>query len=175
MSQIRRRQLWVDAKVQGTLLLHVILYWLYCLLTVTVMALVCIVFSKRPSTSVDLFQELWLSCGPALLGSVLLLPLVLLDCLRFSNRFSGPMVRLHREIKAMADGEVSRSVQLRDGDFWLEFAEDWNRVVARYSTAGNEEPAKVQPTSTPAAPTANSPCGAASPTATSICADTVSA
>ena len=175
MSQIRRRQLWVDAKVQGTLLLHVILYWFYCLLTVMVMALVCIVFSKRPSTSVDLFQELWLNCGPALLGSVLLLPLVLLDCLRLSNRFTGPMMRLHREIKALADGEVSRSVQLREGDFWLEFDEDWNRVVARYSSAGSDEITNSQPNSPPTTPTANSSRDAVPSETASVYADSISA
>jgi hypothetical protein len=129
MSQIRRRQLLVDAKLQGALVLQVTLYWFYCLLTVAMLALIWIVFIKRPLSSADLFQELWMSCGPALLGSVLLLPLVLLDCVRVSNRFAGPMLRISREMKALAEGKVSRSVQLREGDFWLEFAEDWNQVL----------------------------------------------
>lgn len=48
MSQIRRRQLLVDVKLQGTLLAHVTLYWLYCLLSVVFFAFIWIVFSKRP-------------------------------------------------------------------------------------------------------------------------------
>ena len=137
MSQIRRRQLLVDAKLQGALILQVTLYWFYCLLTVAMLALIWIVFVKRPLSSVDLFQELWMSCGPALLGSVLLLPLVLMDCVRISNRFAGPVLRIRREMKALAEGKVSRSVQLRDGDFWLEFAEDWNQVLRHYDNLRN--------------------------------------
>jgi hypothetical protein len=129
MSQIRRRQLFVDARLQGALILQVSLYWFYCLLTVAMLALIWIVFVKRPLSSADLFQELWMSCGPALLGSVLLLPLVLLDCIRVSNRFAGPMLRISREMKALADGKIARPVRLREGDFWLNFAEDWNQVL----------------------------------------------
>ena len=76
MSQIRRRRLLVDAKLQGALLSHVALYWFYCLLSVGVIAIVWIVFAKRPTTSANLFHELWMNCGPALLGSIALLPLV---------------------------------------------------------------------------------------------------
>ena len=149
MPQIRRRRLIVDAKLQGALLTHVVLYWLYCLITVLLIALVWIVFAKRPSTSADLVEQLWGNFGPVLVGSVLILPLVLLDFLRISNRLAGPMVRLRREMKALANGEVSRSVQLREGDFWLEFAEDWNQALARHScsidnpTAADNSPAPI--------------------------------
>jgi hypothetical protein len=139
MSQIRRRRLLVDAKLQGALLSHVALYWLYCLLSVTMVALVWIVFVKRPPTSADLFQQLWENFGPALLGSILLLPLVLLDCLRVSNRLAGPMLRLRREMKALANGEVACPVQLRDGDFWLDFAQDWNQLLAQQTGRENEK------------------------------------
>ena len=129
MSQIRRRQILVDAKLQGTLVFHALLYWLYCLLTVSVIATVWIVFSRRPPSSAQLFEELWTNCGPALLGSIMLLPLVLLDCLRQSNRFAGPMLRLHRAIEELADGETPRHVKLRKDDFWNEFAESVNRLI----------------------------------------------
>jgi signal transduction histidine kinase len=117
--------------LQSTLLVHVVLYWLYCILSIAMMALVWILLCKQPVNCMDLLQQLWNSCAPALIGSALLLPLILLDCLRLSNRFAGPMIRLRREMKALAEGKVSRTVQLRDGDFWHDFAEDWNRVLTR--------------------------------------------
>lgn len=161
MSQIRRRQMFVDARLQGALLLQVALYWLYCLLSVAFVALIWIVFIKRPLSSTDLFQELWNSCGPALLGSVLLLPLVLLDCLRISNRFAGPMLRLRREMKAFGEGKVACSVLLRDGDFWWDFAEDWNRVLVRYKgLPGTAQPLNASQATQPPPP---SPDAVASP------------
>jgi hypothetical protein len=156
MSQIRRHRLFVDAKLQGALLTHVTLYWLYCLLSVGVIAIVWIVFAKRPPTSAKLFEEVWMNCGPALLGSILLLPLVLIDCLRLSNRFAGPMVRLQRTMKELADGQSPRHVKLREADFWTGFADDVNRLIDQYETAGGRcsTPQSEKPTETPAEPVA---------------------
>jgi hypothetical protein len=139
----RRRRLFVDTKLQGALLVHTILYWFYCLLSVTLIAAVWIIFVNRPESSSDLFRTLWATFGPAMLGSVLLLPLVLMDCLRLSNRFAGPMVRVQRAMKNMANGEPAEEVHLREGDFWSEFAEDLNRVSARLPVADaeNDSPA----------------------------------
>jgi len=39
----------------------------------------------------------------------------------------GPVYRLRRSMRALADGNP---VHFRDGDFWYDFAEDFNRVVA---------------------------------------------
>ena len=54
-----------------------------------------------------------------------------MDCLRLSNRFAGPMVRLRVAMQGLANGEPVKPVKLRDGDFWCEFAADFNRVLAR--------------------------------------------
>jgi hypothetical protein len=117
------------------LLVHATIYWFYCLFSVTLIAVCWIIFSHQPTSSVDLFAQLWMNCGPALLGSVLLLPLVLLDCLRLSNRFAGPMVRIRQATKELAQGQTPRPVQLREGDFWAEFVDDFNLVIERCTTA----------------------------------------
>lgn len=160
MSQIRRRQILVDGKLQGTLVFHAMLYWLYCLLTVSVIATIWIVFSKRPSGSSELFDELWTNCGPALLGSIMLLPLVLLDCLRQSNRFAGPMQRLHRAINELADGETPRHIKLRKDDFWNDFAESVNRLIdtqvaKREENGAADAATRVAPAADPASANRN--------------------
>ena len=131
MNFTRRRRLFVDFKLQGVLLAHTAIYWCYCLLSVTLIARCWVVFAHRPGSSAELFSTLWGYFGPALFGSILLLPLVLMDCLRLSNRFAGPMVRLRVAMHRLANGEPVKPVKLRDGDFWCEFAEDFNRVLAR--------------------------------------------
>ena len=131
MNLTRRRRLFVDFKLQGVLLAHTAIYWCYCLLSVTLTATCWVVFAHRPGSSAELFSTLWGYFGPALIGSILLLPLVLMDCLRLSNRFAGPMVRLRVAMHRLANGEPVKPVKLRDGDFWCEFAADFNRVLAR--------------------------------------------
>ena len=135
MSITRRRRLFVDWKLQGWLLINTAIYWLYCLLSVTLIAFCWIILVQRPSTSGELLRLLGTNFGPALIGSVLLLPLVLLDSLRFSNRFAGSMVRIQREMKKMANGEPAIPVHVRTGDFWSDFAEDFNRVMAQLQDA----------------------------------------
>lgn len=127
----RRHQMIADRKLQGTLLAHATIYWFYCLFSVTLIAVCWIFFTNQPESSSELFTQLWVNCGPALLGSILLLPLVLLDCLRLSNRFAGPMVRMQRVMRELASGEAPESVKLRPGDFWCEFADDINMVMER--------------------------------------------
>jgi len=127
----RRHKLYADRKLQGALLAHAAIYWFYCLFSVTMIAVCWIIFTKQPESSAELFTQLWLNCGPALLGSVLLLPLVMLDCLRLSNRFAGPMVRMQRLMQELADGETPPPFALRPGDYWTDFANNMNLVMAR--------------------------------------------
>ena len=131
----RRRRLFVDFKLQGALLMHTTIYWFYCLLSVVLIACCWVVFVQRPGTSTELFRTLWHNLGPALVGSILLLPLVLMDCLRLSNRFAGPMVRLHRAMAQLANGEPVKPVKLRKGDFWADFADNFNRVAVQSRAA----------------------------------------
>jgi hypothetical protein len=150
-AAIRRHKLFVDVKLQGALLAHTTMYWSYCLLSVGVIAIAWIVLAKKPATSADLFENLWQNFGPALIGAFLLLPLVLLDCLRLSNRFAGPMVRIQRSLKQLANGEKATKIKLREGDYWSEFAEDLNRVIDKTEAAA-DEPKRAPPTTPPAAP-----------------------
>ena len=127
----RRHQLFADRNLQGALLVHTAIYWFYCLFSVTLIAVCWIIFTKQPESSVELFTQLWLNCGPALLGSVLLLPLVMLDCLRLSSKFAGPMVRMQRVMRELAAGETPPPFRLRPGDYWDEFADNMNLVMNR--------------------------------------------
>ncbi len=134
----RRHRMLADRKIQGALLAHTAIYWFYCLFSVTLIAVCWIIFTKQPESSTELFTQLWLNCGPALLGSVLLLPLVMLDCLRLSSRFAGPMVRMQRVMRELAEGETPPAFTLRPGDFWTEFAENMNTVMERLRQQSQE-------------------------------------
>jgi hypothetical protein len=126
-----RRQLFVDAKIQGALMLRVILYWATCLVTITLMLLCWRILTGPARTFYQHLDEMWFSFGPALLGSLILLPLVIVDVVRLSNRLVGPFVRLRHGMRALARGEHVESIRFRQGDFWREFTDEFNAVVAR--------------------------------------------
>jgi hypothetical protein len=74
---------------------------------------------------------MWFYFGPALVGAVLLMPLVLFDIVRLSNRFAGPLLRLRRSLRALAKGEEVAPLKFREGDFWQDFAKEFNAVAER--------------------------------------------
>ena len=94
---------------------------------------------------------MWFFYGPAAIASFLLLPLVIVDIIRFSNRFVGPLLRLRRSMRALARGEYVEPIEFRDNDFWYDFADEFNAVRARIlqlsaeveSKKENEEPLGV--------------------------------
>ena len=56
----------------------------------------------------------------------MLLPMVLGRHRALSNRFTGPMLRLRRSMRALARGEHVEPIEFRGGDFWQEFAAEFN-------------------------------------------------
>ena len=138
----QRKQLLVDRRVQGALLVRATSYWLYCLLTLTMLTLCWRIANSEPQTFQSHLQALKADFAPAAIGSLLLLPIVLVDVLRLSNRFTGPMLRVRRLMNELAAGQRVEPLKFRDGDFWMEFADDFNKVAARLGeleTASKEE------------------------------------
>jgi signal transduction histidine kinase len=99
-------------------------------------------------------DDMWFHFGPALIASFILLPLVIVDIIRASNRFVGPMLRLQRSMRQLARGEDVEPIEFREGDLWHEFATEFNALRTRMqaSTAAaeaksadreQEEPAEV--------------------------------
>ena len=135
MARHTRKRLCVDSKIQGALMLRVTAYWLFWLLTTTGTLLAW----KHVTTPTRLlhtnFNDMLFHYGPVIVVAVLLLPLVILDVLRLSNRFVGPFVRLRKAMRQVGLGQNVEPIRFRNGDFWQEFAEEYNAVLARLNNA----------------------------------------
>jgi hypothetical protein len=151
LKKFKRRQLFVDPKVQGSLILRVVLYWIMCLVTVT-LTLLCWRVATGPIQPFSVhFDAMWYHFGPALVASLLLLPVVVYDVLEISNRFCGPLFRLRRCVRALGRGEHVDPISFRDDDFWKEFAQEFNTLLARIqreplpTVPAAQEPPKPEP------------------------------
>ena len=134
-----RKCLFVDPKVQGALIARVVLYWLVCLIGITLM-LLCWQIITGPRQPFYLhFSDLWFHYGPALIASCLLLPLVIVDVVRFSNRFAGPLLRLRRSMRELARGQYVERLEFRNDDFWQEIANEFNTISAHAPAAANAD------------------------------------
>ncbi len=126
-----RKRFFVDYRVQGALIVRVVLYWLTCLLAITLLLLGWGMITGPVRPLKAHLSELWALYGPVAVVSLLLLPGVIFDLLRLSNRFAGPMFRLRRSMYDLAQGKPVTAVRFRQGDFWQEFADDFNTIAAR--------------------------------------------
>ena len=132
MSDLKRlRKRWfVDPRIQGALVLRVVVYWLVCVIGIVLMIL-CWRVGMGPARPFYLrLAEMWPYYGPVVIVSLLILPLVVADIIRFSNRFVGPMLRLRQAMRQLARGEYVEPIEFRGADLWQEFAEAFNAVLA---------------------------------------------
>ena len=65
------------------------------------------------------------------IGLVLLalLPAFMLDTIRFSNRFVGPILRLRRHLRELGNDMNTEPCAFRDNDFWRGMANDFNTLI----------------------------------------------
>lgn len=127
-----RKRLFVDPKLQGAFLVHTAVYWLIWIVTASAV-LGCWLAVSDPSSAgrhpIDLF---FAQFGPAAVVSAAMLPIVLFDLLRLSNKVAGPMYRLRNEMHKLAVGQQVRPIQFRTGDFGGDLAAEFNAVLRRF-------------------------------------------
>lgn len=130
MSRIQRKRLFVDPKVQGALLFRAFLYWAFCIVIVTSMLICWRILTGPARIFYTHFDDLWFHYAPALVTSALLLPFILFDTARISNRFVGPVYRLRSCMRQLARGEHVNPIKFRKDDFWRDFADEFNAILA---------------------------------------------
>ena len=138
---IKRHRLYVNKGIQGVLVRRTASYWVACswgifcvLAGFPIGVTLALGVPNGPTVSSLLFQT-WLDFWPSLLASMLILPIVVWDLLRLSHRFVGPMTRLRNAMRDLAAGKQVPQITFREGDFWCEFAEEFNRLAARMEVA----------------------------------------
>jgi len=140
-----RKQLFVDPKVQGALVGRAVLYWVVCIITITLMLLCWRIVTGAARPIYTHFSDMWFFYGPAIVASFVLLPLIVVDIVRLSNRFTGPMLRLRRSMRALARGEHVEPIEFRDTDFWQDFADEFNQLLVRVQGPPREEASEQTP------------------------------
>src|SRR5688572_30036825 len=136
MSKCRRSRIFIDGEVQGALMMRVASYWSFCLLSIMLMVLCWSVCTGPPRRFSELFFELFNRYAPAMAASLILLPIAMIDVVRLSNRFVGPVIRLRGALSELAETGKTRPVTFRDNDYWQELAVDFNRVAERAQNTG---------------------------------------
>ena len=126
--------------------MRVALYWVFASLAIALMLLCGRIMFGPARVFYTHFDDMWFHHGPALIAAFLLLPVVLVDVLKLSNRFVGPILRLRTGLRALAMGETVPPMKFRDGDFWQEFATEFNVVAAQINRLRDESAQETEQT-----------------------------
>ena len=128
MTGFKRKQNFVDKGVQGGLIRRIFFHWLVFFFVTTLAVLSLKTLLGEPSLSFS--NRLSNEIGEMVYLGIIFIaifPAFMLDTIRFSNRFVGPITRLRRHIRELSDGQTE-DVQFRDGDFWQCLAGEFNAV-----------------------------------------------
>jgi hypothetical protein len=140
MNPSPRRKDYVDPQVQGQLARRLALHWVLFMIAAALLA-VCLEWIRDPLRSLPhlVWETSW-NHGPFLLLLIALVPLFVYDSIKLSHRFAGPVYRLRKAARALAEGELPEKIELRDTDFWHDLAADFNQIMTRISMAEGPSP-----------------------------------
>jgi len=128
-----RKKTFVDAKVQGALVRRLVLHWIAFIAVASLVAFCLQVLGNPFRPLQEHVEQMWWTHGPFLLVMFFMLPVFIVDTIKLSHRFAGPIYRLRNTIRKMAQGEPYQPVKFREVDFWQGLAEDFNQMVERIS------------------------------------------
>ena len=131
MAKPRRKKQFIDAMVQGSLARRIIFHWLLFLMIASLASFILQVLSNPFRPLGEHAHDLWWTHGPFLLVMVFLLPVFVVDTIKISHRFAGPVFSLRRAIREIAEGKPPRKLKFRRRDFWHGLAEDYNAMLRR--------------------------------------------
>lgn len=120
----RRKQLVVDGKVQRAILKRVFVYWLFCVLFIMTPLVLVSTLSQPELHLGEHLKSIWSQYWMSFTMAVLLLPMAIIDALRLSHGFIGPVYRLRRELEQYASRPDISFSKFREDDFWSSLGAD---------------------------------------------------
>ncbi|MCH7729716.1 MAG: hypothetical protein IH991_25080 [Planctomycetes bacterium] len=139
MSKSKRKKLYVDRQVQGVIVRRVLLYCGCSLLFMILPILIVRVIVNPDRFFFENFGAIWIQYWPVLLILLFFVVFAPFDLVRLTNRFAGPVFRLRREMERLANGEKVKPVHFREGDYWQDFAESFNKIVERLDAFATDD------------------------------------
>src|SRR5262245_55037505 len=131
MAHQGRKKTFVDPKVQGALVRRLVLHWC-AFIVVAGLVSFCLQVLSNPFLPIkEHLQNVWWTHGPFLMVMVFMLPVFIVDTIKLSHRFAGPIYRLRQTVRSLARGGAYTPMKFRDFDFWQGLADDFNEMVER--------------------------------------------
>ncbi len=129
----KRTQILVDPKVQWAIARRIVLHWCcFVIGLVTVNVMLRMMFTISDESLAESLRRALVAQMSLVVVMLTMLPMFLLDTMKLSNRFAGPMYRIRTALVKIPGGGPMAPLKFRTGDFWQEVAEDFNLVVRQH-------------------------------------------
>lgn len=127
-----RKKAVVNARVQWTLALRVVMHFFIFVCAGAVFGLIN-QFLLDPFGGLEgNLMAFARNCGPMLLALVCLMPIFIRDTLTLSNKIAGPIHNLKNKIRQISEGETDvPPLKFRKGDMWDDMPELFNTMIDR--------------------------------------------
>jgi len=133
----QRKKTVIDREVQYGVASKVALHWaVFFFCNFLCLGIWVVLFELPEGTWSEIFGTSFERFFPVLVISVVLMPIFVLDTLKLTNRFAGPISRLRTELKNAGQGRPVNRLHFRTNDYWLEIAEDFNRLAQKAGLIG---------------------------------------
>jgi len=133
MQVTKRSKILVDPKVQWAIGRRIMLHWLMfgvCFVSVNILIRTILSIAEEPF--VESLVTAVQSQVPVAFILAIMLPMFLLDTMKLTNRFAGPMFRLRSALRALPVKDQASPLSFRSGDFWPEVAVEFNQVAKQF-------------------------------------------
>ena len=132
MNSDRRKSSYIPRSVQRSLFWRAVWHWSFLLKGTLGILLVWQHMIGEPYQTIpERFAETWDRFAPCFVILMIVLPVVIYDTVKFSNRVAGPLYRLRRALESLANREPVAPIRFRKGDFCQDLAEYFNTALAR--------------------------------------------
>jgi methyl-accepting chemotaxis protein len=130
-----RTKVWID-KFQTRLFLRMGWYWVIYQVALWNLVFLWRLVHEGEGNLLEQYGRFCLDYAPALVGSVIVLPFLAWDAVKFAHRAVGPIFRIRQSMRALAAGEMVRVVKLRQADFLTEMQDDFNGMLEAFQRRG---------------------------------------
>jgi hypothetical protein len=140
MAFPRRTKHFIDKNVQGSLTRRIVFHWLAFLAVAFVVSFILQVMTDPFQPMSAHLHALWWTHGPFLIVVAFMLPAYVIDTIKLSHRFAGPVFSLRRAMRQVAAGEQPRKLRFRQRDFWQDLAGDYNAMLTHLGALEDDAP-----------------------------------
>jgi hypothetical protein len=130
-----RGRVWIDP-FQTRLFFRVVIYWFVYTGTLFNLLFAWRLLSQGPGDLWQQFVGTLYDSVPLLICSLIVIPWIGLDAVRFTNRLVGPLHRFRKTIQSVTAHEPVAPIRLRRDDFLIEMHDDFNAMLAALEERG---------------------------------------